>query len=234
VTFLDNGVSIGSASLNSAAVATFSTSSLSVAVHPISARYSGDATFASSTSAVISQSVVAGFAPVSGSLTVPAGQDLIVPLTLYALAGSNLTFTLGCNGLPAKSSCTFDTNPVSPAPPPAGTTVHLTVGTSSSKLPASPLDKYPWAMELMLIAAAAAIPTVAWNFGLLGRSRLKPALYALSGTLALAAVMAGCGGSYNSGANTAYTGTAKGATTFTVTATSSSITISTPVTITVQ
>jgi pseudomonalisin len=236
VAFLDNGVSIGSAPLNAAAVATFSTSSLAVAVHPIAAGYSGDATFASSTSATTTESVIAGFAPVAAPLPVAAGQSRVIPLTLYALAGSNLSFTLSCNGLPAKSSCTFDTNPVLPAPPPAGTTVHLTFGTSSAKSPASPVNGNPMPMELLLIAAAAATALLAaWNFESSRRlRRWKPAICALSVTLALGAVMAGCGGSYNSGGNTAYTGTIKGSTTFTVTATSASITISTPVTVTVQ
>jgi hypothetical protein len=233
VTFLDTGVSIGSAPLNAAAVATLSTSSLSVAVHAISARYSGDATFAPSTSAVINQSVIAGFAPVSESLTVTAGQSLLIPLTLYALTGSNLSFTLSCNGLPAKSSCAFDTNPVSPAHPPTGTTVHLMFGTSSSKLPASPSNRDPRPLELLLVGAAAATLATAWKFGSLRRPRLKPAFYALGSTLALAATLAGCG-SGSSGAASVYTGTVKGATTFTVTATSTSITISTPVTVTVQ
>ena len=56
VTFKDNGVPLGSGTLN-AGVASFGTSSLAIGTHPISAVYGGAASFAGSTSNVVSQSV---------------------------------------------------------------------------------------------------------------------------------------------------------------------------------
>jgi hypothetical protein len=57
VSFLDGTQSLGSSSLNSAGVATLSTSTLAIGAHSITASYSGDSNFGSSTSQVLSQVV---------------------------------------------------------------------------------------------------------------------------------------------------------------------------------
>jgi hypothetical protein len=57
VTFLDDSVILGTASLDANGVATFTTSSLSVGLHAITATYEGDAVFGSSASAPLAQVV---------------------------------------------------------------------------------------------------------------------------------------------------------------------------------
>jgi len=57
VKFMDGTVQIGTGTLNAAAVATFSTATLTAAVHPITAIYSGDSLNAGATSAVLAESV---------------------------------------------------------------------------------------------------------------------------------------------------------------------------------
>ena len=57
VTFKDNGSMIGTGTTNASGVATFATSSLAVATHPITAVYAGDTNFATSTSTAVSQVV---------------------------------------------------------------------------------------------------------------------------------------------------------------------------------
>jgi hypothetical protein len=57
VTFLDGKAPLGSSTLNSAGVATFTISSLAVGRHRITARYNGSSTFNSSTSAALTQTV---------------------------------------------------------------------------------------------------------------------------------------------------------------------------------
>ena len=52
VTFKDNGSTIGTGTTNTSGVATFATSTLTVATHPITAAYAGDTNFATSTGAV--------------------------------------------------------------------------------------------------------------------------------------------------------------------------------------
>jgi hypothetical protein len=57
VTLLDGATSIGTGTLTSAGVATFTTSALTTGVHSITAVYGGDSVFTSSTSPLISQTV---------------------------------------------------------------------------------------------------------------------------------------------------------------------------------
>jgi len=57
VTFMDGASTLGTSALDASGVATFSTSTLVVGTHSITAQYSGDATHASSTSSALSQTV---------------------------------------------------------------------------------------------------------------------------------------------------------------------------------
>jgi hypothetical protein len=87
VTFSDGKTSLGSSTLNSSGVATFTTSSLSVANHTITARYNGDNNFNSSTSSNLTQTVsAAAIATMLGSDTSRNQAvrviDLVRPLSL--------------------------------------------------------------------------------------------------------------------------------------------------------
>ena len=57
VNFLDNGTQIGTGTLNGSGVATFSTTTLAVGTHPITAAYLGDPNYTTSTSTAVSQVV---------------------------------------------------------------------------------------------------------------------------------------------------------------------------------
>jgi hypothetical protein len=57
VTFFDGGTNIGSGSLNSHAVATLTTTTLSVGTHNVKATYNGDANYVASTSTAVAQQV---------------------------------------------------------------------------------------------------------------------------------------------------------------------------------
>src|SRR5205807_65841 len=57
VSFLDGTTTLGTGTLNASGVATFTSTGLSVGSHTITARYGGDATFASATSAALAQAV---------------------------------------------------------------------------------------------------------------------------------------------------------------------------------
>jgi len=56
VTFLDGTATLGTVTL-SAGTARLATSKLSVGTHPITARYNGSSTYATSTSAVLTESI---------------------------------------------------------------------------------------------------------------------------------------------------------------------------------
>jgi hypothetical protein len=231
VTFLDRTTLLGTGALNSGGVATFTTSSLAFGSHSITASYGGDTNFATSTSSALTQVNVASFVPVSTPPSVTAGQNVVVPLTLYQASGSNLAFTLSCVGNPLKSSCAFSPNPVTPGPPPAGTTVQLTFSTASSRLPVNPSNRSPWPWGTLGFSAALAALLAA---GMIQSRHVRKRRLAFGMCLVvvtLAAVLAGCGA--NSPTST-YTGTPKGPATFTVMGTSGATTVSTQVSVTVQ
>jgi hypothetical protein len=88
VTFLDNGVSIGTGAIT-AGTATLSSSVLSVGTHPITVSYAGDSNFTANTSAVLSQVVNKGgvtFAVSSSANPSTYGSPVTLTITL---TGSN-------------------------------------------------------------------------------------------------------------------------------------------------
>lgn len=232
VTFFANGISLGAGSLSTGGQATANTSSLNAGPVSLIAQYAGDANFAPGDSAPMSV-VVAGFATPPSNLTVTAGQNLVIPLTLFAPAGSAMNFTLNCSALPANSACMFDTNPVAPGP--GGTTVHLTLTTKSSARVAPPFSRkgFPTlpllglaAFFVSLLALAARAPRRA--------PQLRLVCCACVATFALAMALGGCGVTGYTLSTPPAPGTPAGPASFTVTGTSGSIVISTVVHVTVQ
>ena len=86
VTFLDGTTSLGTAALDSSGKATLSTTTLAAGTHSLTATYSGDSTFASSTSKAVSVTVVTG--PV-----LPASTTTLSASASTAITGQSITFT---------------------------------------------------------------------------------------------------------------------------------------------
>jgi streptogramin lyase len=87
VTFFDNGTAMGAGSLNGSGVATFTTSTLSLGTHPITASYAGDSNFTGSTSGTLSQ-VINNPAPTLTSLSQGSATEGDAGFTL-TLTGQN-------------------------------------------------------------------------------------------------------------------------------------------------
>jgi hypothetical protein len=239
VSFLDNGTQVGTGAVSNGQ-AIFSTSSLSVGSHSISAQYSGNSIFAASTSASTNETVnAAEFGPSPATMpTVAVGQSVTFALTMFAAPGSNLTFTMSCSGLPANSSCTFTPNPFAPGPPPSGSQVQMTFSTqapSASVLIPQPPMATPGFLGLLRFAGLlTGIGSLfAWR-------KPKPSRRLAWGTAAvvvLAATIFGCcggGGGGSSPGGTLTGGTPKGIANITVTATSGSTTTTKTVAVNVQ
>jgi hypothetical protein len=143
-----------------------------------------------------------------------------------------LTFTLTCLGLPTEASCSFTPNPVTPGPPPNGTTVQLLFETISAGLSARPLNwnPRPWGTLGVFGAPAALLAAGVIQSRQTPGCRLAFGVGLAAATLATA--LTGYGDSSSSGS--AYTETPKGPATFTVSATAGTMTISTQRTATVQ
>lgn len=136
VSFYDGTSLLGQVSLSNG-TATYSTSSLAVGNHSITASYSGDGSFNPQTS-TSSQVTVTTLAPAftlassASTLSVTQGQDGVATLTLAANATFSGAVTLACSGAPANASCTI--NPASVNLTAGGTTAAtLVIGTTTAK-----------------------------------------------------------------------------------------------------
>lgn len=133
VTFLDGTSILGTATLNSSGIATFSTASLSAGSHSMTASYAGDPGSESSVSPALVETV--GPAPIqsqgsftitvtgSGSVGVGRSADLLVTVT--AEKGFTQPVELSCSGLPTESACTFGQHTI----PAGGGTTTLAIST---------------------------------------------------------------------------------------------------------
>jgi DNA-binding beta-propeller fold protein YncE len=132
VAFNDGSTTLGTATLNASAVATFATSSLAVGQHSMTAVYSGDANNAGSTSAVLTQTVnAAGFTLTFNptSKTITAGQSGTFTLTVTPQGSFTNSISFSCSGLPALAGCTF--KPASATPNASTVTTTLTITTTA-------------------------------------------------------------------------------------------------------
>ncbi len=171
-----------------AALATLTTTFSTVTTHLITAVYSGDGSFTTSTSLQFSEVVVTpGFSISSNptSLSIAQGGNGTATLTLTPVGNYTGTIALNCTGLPAFSSCqflpatiTFTGNNVAQA-------VQLTVFTLNAHAVAGAS-----ASELLWLPAGMLVCLIALRRRRLGRSLLMLALAAF----ALAGIT-GCGSS---------------------------------------
>ena len=82
VTFWDNGVPLDTETLNSG-TATFTTSNLDGGLYPLTAVYSGDTNYSSSTSGILSQTITASTTTILSSSLNSAAAGALVSLTAY-------------------------------------------------------------------------------------------------------------------------------------------------------
>jgi len=112
VSILDGGVALWAGMLDASGSASFSTASLGVGTHSLTANYGGDAATAGSASAAMTQVVNAASGP--GSFTIEAapvttvlGKMASVTVKVIPANGFNQPVQLGCSDLPSESACTF-------------------------------------------------------------------------------------------------------------------------------
>src|SRR5207244_6040996 len=99
VTFLDGTTGIGSGALNGSGIATFSTTSLSLGSHIITARYENSQNYSTSTSSAVNQVVLAASTTTLTSSANPSTLGQSVTLTATVTSGSgtptgSATFTI--------------------------------------------------------------------------------------------------------------------------------------------
>jgi hypothetical protein len=187
VTFLDGTASLGTRALTSGAVATFTTSTLTVGTHSITAAYSGDSKFATSTSTALSQVVLAPSFTIAGSpasVTVSAGNSATYQIVVSGKNNFSGTVTLSCNaGLPSGTSCSSLSASITPSNSSVTSTLAINTTARSTAL----LLPFFGDRSAPLFAGWMLIPAIV--LGLLGLSAQKRKLR-LGYPLAL--VLVGC------------------------------------------
>jgi hypothetical protein len=229
VSFSDGTTNIGSSPVSSG-VATFPISTLTVGPHSITATYSGDSNFVTSTSPAVPQVVqgVQGFtlsaSPTTVSISAP-GQGGPTTITITTTGGLSPTsvgnFT--CSGLPSESNCTFGAV--------SGNTVSLNISTTA----ASDLH-WPQFGHHQQLFYALLLPGFLGMVSMAGHRRISRGLRLLGllVILGLAGLWLACGGSSTTTKPPTNPGTPVGSSTVTVNATSGALKGSTTITVTVQ
>ncbi len=109
VTFFDGTTSLGQGTVANGS-ATYATSALTVGSHSITATYSGDALFLTSTAAALTQTVVAPSIALSASpatITVTRGGSGTTTITVTPTGAYSGTISFSCGKLPTDALCTF-------------------------------------------------------------------------------------------------------------------------------
>lgn len=201
VAFMNGATNLGSATLNSSGMATFSTTALPVGADAVTAVYAGDTNFNGSTSSAVTVTVNAvapsftiGANPASATVT--AGSSTTTTITVTPAGGFNTAVSFACSGLPTGGTCTFNPATVTPNGTAAATTT-LTIATTTASgaltMPLRPGSRSGGAATLAVLAAG-----VLWVFGRRKHvpwMRMLPMMLILLGA---AAVAVGCGGSSGS------------------------------------
>jgi hypothetical protein len=114
VMFYDGAAQIGQGTLDATGHAAFSTAGLAVGTHSLTALYAGDATYVTSTSAAVVETIeTPGFtiALSSPSVTLATHGVGSATVTLASLGSFADTLVLSCANAPADLSCSFKPNP---------------------------------------------------------------------------------------------------------------------------
>jgi YVTN family beta-propeller protein len=164
VTFKDGSTTLGTAALNPSGVATYSTTSLTVASHSIAAVYGGDTINLASTSAPLSETVNAAnftLTPNPSSQTITDGQSATFTLMITPQGAFTSPVNLSCSGLPLMANCTFSPSTVTLGASAVNTT--LTISTVAHAailkppLPGMPHNSPPYAILLFALVLASVV-----------------------------------------------------------------------------
>jgi Bacterial Ig-like domain (group 3)/FG-GAP-like repeat len=233
VSFYHGTTLLGSANVDSAGVATFTTKILPVGSDILIAVYSGNTGFAASTSDAKPATVKPAELP-TYAVTAPAtpfpvapGAAVTIKITVPPLGGAfDKVVTLSATGLPADATATFLPPTVTPGIAGGQSLMTIQLATLAAISPASPIPAHRGGFPVALFSLASVLLGAD-----LGRKRLPRALLLVSllATLGVTAAMfTGCNGGFASSPNPA--GTYR----VTVTGTSGAFHASTTVTLMVQ
>ena len=140
-------VTIGTATLNSKGVATFTSSALAPGTIYVAAVYNGDVNFLTSTSAAAGLTIslpTFTLASTPQALTIVQGKSGTVTLTVAPVGNFTSAVTFSCQGMPLEATCSFASPSITPNGGPVTTTLTInTVGPNLSEVESIPaMEKY--------------------------------------------------------------------------------------------
>jgi hypothetical protein len=198
VSFYNGATLLGMGTVNSGGVATFTTVTLPFGNLTITAVYSGNATFATSTSSVSMMTEGPGFAVVgpTGPITALQGALITIPLTVPPLGGPfNSVVTMSVTGLPPGAVAVFAPPSVTPGAAGAPTTLAIQLASVALAIPSAELHIPAWP-GLALAFGACLLCSVM----VLRRTnpRKMRVAFACAGLAVAALLIAGCNGGFSS------------------------------------
>ncbi|MBB5058195.1 hypothetical protein HDF16_002909 [Granulicella aggregans] len=168
VVFADQGGVLGSTAIV-AGTATFTTSSLSIGTHSITASYVGGAEYAGAVSAAVAEVIQSYDFSVSvtpNTVTIPSGDYAVMSVSVSPIGGYKGTVTLSCSGVPVNAQCVFQ----------PGATVSLAAGAVGEKMVFDTSQLFESGTQVGTIAGRSG-PVLAMMFfpvlALLGRRKWK-------------------------------------------------------------
>jgi len=193
ITFYDGAAQLGTSALNDG-LATFTTSSLAMGTHSISAAYSGDANYRPAASSAVVETIqdfsIVVAAGSTGTPTVYPGTPATYSLVTTPVGGPTMAgaLTLSAEGLPPKASVVFTPSVVAANSATTTVTMKVTTPSLSAMQPSrSPLGKgaIPMALGLVLLPFASRLRRA--------RQRWVPMLLLAIAGAAFALGVTGCG-----------------------------------------
>jgi hypothetical protein len=231
VAFIENSVTLGTGTV--AAGSASSSFTLAGGQHSITAQYSGDSNYLSSTSSAVMVTVANGPGAdyainfPSNSQTVKAGQLANYTVNVTTTNGFGGTINFACpSGLPSLTNCAFNPAQVTVSGNSGSTMLSISTTAGTAAPPAGNLSSRLFTSGGFLALGVVLVGAVA------GRRRRK-SFFLLFGVLSLAVLLGSCGG--GGGTTVVHNpGTPPGSYTVTVSATSGSTTHQTNITLVVQ
>ena len=228
ISFYSGGTLLGTGTLDSSGVATFTTSALLVGDDSMTAVYPGNDGFAAATSLAVTITITPAYTVVGPIPPVPVapGGSVDINITVPPLGGSfDNVVTLSATGLPPGATVTFNPPTVTPGSAGAPTVMTIQLETVATNLPWRGVPINPGGFPIAPFSLAFVF------FGtVIGRKRIPRKFVlamALAGTAFTAALLTGCGGGFAPPAQS-------GNFTVTVIGTSGTFQASTTVTLTVK
>jgi hypothetical protein len=210
----ESGSTLGTVAVNSSGVATVTTAAPQTAGnYTITAVYSGNASFAASTSSDFTETVgeTAGYSVTASQtpVTVAPGGEAVYHITVPPVGGAfDNQVTMSASGLPAGAMAKFSPAAVVPGTAGAPTTLTVTTAGQSAALQPRPENRHQPRFPFSSLTLAAGVLLVAGNRKRLAKS--VPMLVALAMLAAGTLALTGCNGGFQGANPTKYVITVTG------------------------